>query len=166
MEGLELGADAYIDKPFSMDLLLTQVTNLLNNRSNMRAYYFNSPIANIKSMAYTKADEKFLKKLNDIIDSHINDANLDVDMIADLMNLSRPTLYRKINGLSNVTPNELIKISRLKKAAELILQGDMRIYEIAEAVGFNSQSYFSRAFSKQFNMSPSQYAKENNIELK
>lgn len=166
MEGLELGADAYIDKPFSMDLLLTQVTNLLNNRSNMRAYYFNSPIANIKSMAYTKADEKFLKKLNDIIDSHINDVNLDVDMIADLMNLSRPTLYRKINGLSNVTPNELIKISRLKKATELILQGDMRIYEIAEAVGFNSQSYFSRAFSKQFNMSPSQYAKENNIELK
>ena len=166
MEGLELGADAYIDKPFSMDLLLSQVTNLLNNRSNMRAYYFNSPIANIKSMAYTKADEKFLKKLNDIIDSHINDVNLDVDMIADLMNLSRPTLYRKINGLSNVTPNELIKISRLKKAAELILQGDMRIYEIAEAVGFNSQSYFSRAFSKQFNMSPSQYAKENNIELK
>ena len=75
MEGLELGADAYIDKPFSMDLLLTQVTNLLNNRSNMRAYYFNSPIANIKSMAYTKADEKFLKKLNDIIDSHINDVN-------------------------------------------------------------------------------------------
>ena len=138
----------------------------LDNRSNMRAYYFNSPIANIKSMAYTKADEKFLKKLNDIIDSHINDVNLDVDMIADLMNLSRPTLYRKINGLSNVTPNELIKISRLKKAAELILQGDMRIYEIAEAVGFNSQSYFSRAFSKQFNMSPSQYAKENNIELK
>jgi len=166
MEGLELGADAYIDKPFSMDLLLTQVTNLLNNRSNMRAYYFNSPIANIKSMAYTKADEKFLKKLNDIIDSHINDVNLDVDMIADLMNLSRPTLYRKINGLSNVTPNELIKISRLKKAAELILQGDMRIYEIAEAVGVNSQYNFSRAFSKQFNMSPSQYAKENNIELK
>lgn len=166
MEGLELGADAYIEKPFSMDLLLTQIRNLLNNRNSMRTYYINSPIANIKSMAYTKADEKFLKKLNDIIDSHINDVNLDVDMIADLMNLSRPTLYRKINTLSNVTPNELIKISRLKKAAGLILQGDMRIYEIAEAVGFNSQSYFSRAFSKQFNMSPSQYAKENNVDLR
>lgn len=166
MEGLELGADAYIDKPFSMDLLLTQIANLLNNRSSMRTYYFNSPMANLKSMAYTKADEKFLKKLNDIIYSHINDVDLDVDKIAGLMNLSRPTLYRKISGLSNVTPNELIKISRLKRAAELILQGDKRIYEIAEAVGFNSQSYFSRAFSKQFKMSPSQYAKENNIELK
>lgn len=161
MEGLELGADAYIDKPFSMDLLLTQITNLLNNRSSMRTYYFNSPMANLKSMAYTKADEKFLKKLNDIIYSHIQDVNLDVDMIADLMNLSRPTLYRKISGLSNVTPNELIRISRLKRAAELILQGDMRIYEIAEAVGFSSQSYFSRAFSKQFKMSPSDYAREN-----
>lgn len=165
MEGLELGADAYIDKPFSTDLLLSQITNLLNNRSNMRSYYFNSPIANLKSMAYTKADERFLKKLNEIIYSHIQDVNLDVDMIADLMHLSRPTLYRKISGLSNVTPNELIKISRLKRAAELILQGDMKIYEIAEAVGFNSQSYFSRAFSKQFNMSPSKYAKENNVEL-
>lgn len=165
MEGLELGADAYIDKPFSTDLLLTQITNLLNNRHTMRSYYFHSPMANLKSMAYTKADEKFLKKLNEIIYSHIQDADLDVDRIADLMHLSRPTLYRKISGLSNITPNELIKISRLKRAAELILQGDMKIYEIAEAVGFNSQSYFSRAFSKQFHMSPSKYAKENNVEL-
>ena len=161
IEGLEQGADAYIDKPFSMDLLLTQVTNLLNNRENMRAYYFNSPIANIKSIAHTKTDEKFLKKLNDIINSHIDDVNLDVDMIADLMNLSRPTLYRKISAISNLTPNELIKVTRLKKAAELIAQGEMKIYEIAEAVGFKSQPYFSQAFSKQFNMSPSQYAKEN-----
>lgn len=166
MEGLELGADAYMDKPFSMDLLLTQATNLLNNRNNMRTYYFNSPLSSIKSMAYTKADERFLKKLNDIINEHIDNVDLDVEMIADRMSLSRPTLYRKISGLSNLTPNELIKISRLKKAAELILQGNLRIYEIAEAVGFNSQSYFSRAFSKQFNMSPSQYAKENNVELK
>lgn len=166
MEGLELGADAYIDKPFSMDLLLTQVTNLLNNRNSIRTYYFNSPLANMKSMAYSKADERFLKKLNSIINEHIDNVDLDVDMIAEQMNLSRPTLYRKISGLSNLTPNELIKLSRLKKAAELILQGEMRIYEIAEAVGFNSQSYFSRAFSKQFDMSPSQYARENNVELK
>lgn len=166
MEGLERGADAYIDKPFSPELLQTQITNLLNNRNSMRSYYFHSPIAHLKSIAYTKADETFSKKLNDIIHSHLNDPDLDVDRIAGLMNLSRPTLYRKISGLSNVTPNELIKITRLKKAAELILQGEKKIYEIAEAVGFNSQSYFSRAFSKQFNKSPSQYAKENNVELK
>ncbi|MDD4418401.1 MAG: two-component regulator propeller domain-containing protein [Bacteroides graminisolvens] len=165
LEGLELGADAYIEKPFSMDLLLAQITNLLNNRNSVRSYYSTTPLASMKSMACTKADENFLEKLNDIINKHMEDINLDVDMIADQMSLSRPTLYRKISALSNLTPNELINISRLKKAAELILQGDMRIYEIAETVGFNSHSYFSRAFSKQFNMSPSQYAKSNNIEI-
>lgn len=165
LEGLELGADAYIEKPFSMDILLAQIANLLNNRNSMRNYYFNSPVANMKSIASSKADEKFLERLNNIILEHINNIDLNVEMIADQMNISRPTLYRKINALSNLTPNDLIRITRLKKAAELILQGKMKIYEISEAVGFNSQSYFSRSFSKQFGMSPSQFAQQNNVEL-
>ncbi|MFA6728188.1 MAG: response regulator, partial [Prevotella sp.] len=165
LDGLELGADAYIEKPFSMDLVMAQIANLLSNRNNMRAYYFNSPIANMKSMAYTKADENFLEKLNDIILSEIDNPNLDVVLVAGAMSMSRPTLYRKINALSNLTPNELINITRLKKAAELILEGKMKIYEISEAVGFNSQSYFSRSFSKQFGMTPSQYAQVNNVKL-
>jgi len=115
----------------------------------------------MKSMAYTKADESFLEKLNEIINEHIGNPALDVNMIADLMHLSRPTLYRKIRAISNLTPNELIKISRLKKAAELLIQGNMKIYEISEATGFSSQSYFWSAFIKQFGMSPSNYAKEN-----
>lgn len=165
LDGLELGADAYIEKPFSMDLVMAQIANLLNNRNSMRAYYFNSPIANMKSMAYTKADEYFLERLNEIIVAEIDNPNLDVDLIAGQMNMSRPTLYRKINALSNLTPNELINITRLKKAAEFILAGKMKIYEISEAVGFNSQSYFSRSFSKQFGMTPSQYAQINHVKL-
>ena len=161
LEGLELGADAYIDKPFSTNLLMAQISNLLSNRDNIRKFYFNSPIANMKSMAYTKADEGFLEKLNEIINENIGNPELDVNMIADLMHLSRPTLYRKIRAISDLTPNDLIKISRLKKAAELLLQGNMKIYEISEAVGFSSQSYFWSAFIKQFGMSPSKYAKEN-----
>ena len=85
-------------------------------------------------------------------------------MIADLMHLSRPTLYRKIRAISDLTPNELIKISRLKKAAELLLQGNMKIYEISDAVGFSSQSYFWSAFIKQFGVSPSKYAKRKQVE--
>lgn len=161
LEGLELGADAYIEKPFSSSLLLAQISNLLSNRDNIRKFYFNSPIANLKSMAYTKADEGFLEKLNEIINQHMGDPDLDVNRIAELMLLSRPTLYRKIRAISDLTPNELIKISRLKKAAELLLQGNMKIYEIAEFVGFSSQSYFWSAFIKQFGVSPSKYAKEN-----
>lgn len=161
LEGLELGADAYLDKPFSTNLLMAQISNLISNRDNIRKFYFNSPIANMKSMAYTKADEGFLEKLNEIINEHIGNPALDVNMIADLMHLSRPTLYRKIRAISDLTPNELIKISRLKKAAELLIQGNMKIYEISEACGFSSQSYFWSAFIKQFGMSPSNYAKEN-----
>ena len=161
LEGLELGADAYLDKPFSTNLLMAQISNLISNRDNIRKFYFNSPIANMKSMAYTKADESFLEKLNEIINEHIGNPALDVNMIADLMHLSRPTLYRKIRAISDLTPNELIKISRLKKAAELLIQGNMKIYEISEATGFSSQSYFWSAFIKQFGMSPSNYAKEN-----
>ncbi|WP_106831252.1 hybrid sensor histidine kinase/response regulator [Parabacteroides pacaensis] len=161
LEGLELGADAYIEKPFSTDLLMAQIANLLSNRDHIRKFYFNSPIANMKSMAYTKADENFLEKLNEIINENIGNPQLDVNMIADLMHLSRPTLYRKIRAISDLTPNELIKISRLKKAAELLIQGNKKIYEISEAVGFSSQSYFWSAFIKQFGVSPSKYAKEN-----
>jgi signal transduction histidine kinase/DNA-binding response OmpR family regulator/ligand-binding sensor domain-containing protein len=161
LEGLELGADAYIEKPFSVDILLAQITNLLNNRHSIRNYYFNSPIASIKSMAYTKADEIFLESLNDIVIKNISNTNLDVEMIAEQMNMSRPTLYRKIKAISDLTPNELIIICRLKKSAELILQGKFSLGDISEKVGFSSQSYFSRSFSKQFKISPSDYATNN-----
>lgn len=163
LKGLHLGADAYMEKPFSTDLLMAQISNLLLNRENIRLFYFNSPIANMKSMAYTEADKAFLEKMNDIINEHINNVDLDVNMLADLIHLSRPTLYRKIRAISNLTPNDLIKISRLKRAAELLIQGDMKVYEISEAVGFSSQSYFWSAFTKQFNMSPSKYAKMNRL---
>lgn len=161
LEGLELGADAYIEKPFTMDILFAHIANLLANRENIRNSYAQSPVAHLRSMAYTKADENFLERLNDIIMENISDITLDVDRIADQMNLSRATLYRKINALSNLTPNELIRIARLKKAAELILQGELKIFEISEAVGFSSQSYFSRAFTQQLGMSPTEYGKRN-----
>ncbi|MEI7831038.1 MAG: response regulator, partial [Prolixibacteraceae bacterium] len=165
LEGLELGADAYIEKPFTVDILLAQITNLLNNRNSIRSYYFNSPIANLKSMAHTKADEIFLESLNEIIIKNISNANFDVEMIAEQMHMSRPTLYRKIKAISNLAPNELIRICRLKKAAELIINGKLSLCEISEKVGFSSQSYFSRSFSKQFEISPSDFA-NNNKKLK
>lgn len=160
LEGLESGADAYIEKPFTVDILLAQISNLLHNRNTMRNHFFNSPIANLKSMAYTKADELFLEDLNEIITRNISNPHLDVEMIAGNMNVSRPTLYRKIKAISDLSPNELIRISRLKKAAELIVQNKLSLSEISEKVGFSSQSYFSRSFSKQFEISPSEYARQ------
>lgn len=159
MAGLESGADAFIEKPFSMEHLKVQVSNLLENRKNIMDYYSSSPLAHIRSMAHTSIDENFIKKLDDIIINNVSDPNLGVEFLAENMNMSRSTLYRKINSISNLSPNELINITRLKKAAELLKTGNYKIYEVAEMIGFNSQVSFGRSFHRQFNMTPSEYLK-------
>jgi len=157
IEGLETGADAYIDKPFSPKHLQVQIENLLANRNKLKSFFANSPLAHIKSMAYSKADEEFLGKLNDVIDDNIKNSDLDVEDLASAMYMSRPTFYRKIREISDLTPNELIKISRLKKAAQLLSEGKHKIYEISEMVGFASQHHFARCFLKQFGMTASEF---------
>ncbi len=157
VEGLELGADAYIEKPFSKEHLQAQIASLLNNRNMLREFFASSPLVHIKSMARSKADERFLETLNDTICANIEDTDLDVEKLAMIMNMSRITLYRKIKAISVLTPIEVINITRLKKAAELLAEGDYKIYEISDMVGFSSQSNFARNFQKQFNITPTEY---------
>ncbi|WP_316832083.1 response regulator [Pedobacter aquatilis] len=157
IEGLEMGADAYVEKPFHTDFLLVQVASLLKNRDKIKAYFASSPLIHIKSMAHTKGDELFLEKLQNLINERLDDPELGVEYLADRMNMSRPTLYRKIKSISNLSSNELINITRLKKAAELLNEGILKIYEISEMVGFSSHKHFGRTFSKQFGMSPKEY---------
>lgn len=157
VEGLELGADAYIEKPFSKEYLLAQIHSLLTNRAMIREYFSSSPLVHIKSIAHTKADEKFLIQLNSSIHEHMEDLDLDVEKLARIMNMSRITLYRKIKAVSDMTPLELINITRLKKAAELLANADHKIYEVADMVGYSSQSNFARNFLKQFKMTPTDY---------
>ena len=157
IEGLEVGADAYIEKPFSPEHLQVQIANLLINRSKIRERFASSPLANINTMAYSKPDESFLDKLNAAIINNIQNPDLDVEHIAGLMNMSKPTLYRKVKAISNLTINELINITRLKAAAKLLEDGDYKIYEVAAMVGYNSQSHLGRNFLKQFGTTPTEY---------
>lgn len=166
IEGLELGADAYIEKPFSPEYLQVQIANLLANRAKIKEYFANSPLVHIKSMAYSKADEQFLERLNETISANLEDAELDVEKIARFMNMSKPTLYRKIKSISDLTPNELINITRLKKAAELLLENNYKIYEISLMVGYGSQTNFGRNFFKQFGMTPTDYLAMKQAEKK
>lgn len=166
VEGLELGADAYIEKPFSKEHLQAQIASLIANRSMIREYFASSPLIHIKSIAHSKADERFLEMLNETIVKHIEDVDLDVEKLARILNMSRITLYRKIKAISNFTPIELINITRLKKAAELLAEGDHKIYEIADMVGFSSQSNLARNFHKQFNMTPTDYMQAKQSEKK
>lgn len=157
IEGLELGADAYIEKPFSPEHLHVQISNLLSNRENIKEYYAKSPLVHIKSIAHLKTDEIFLEKLNEVIFSNLEDEDLDVEKVAKIMNMSKASLYRKIKLISNLTANELINLTRLKKAAELLAEGEYKIYEVASIVGYSSQNNFGRNFLKQFGMSPSAF---------
>lgn len=157
IEGLELGADAYIEKPFSPEYLHVQAANLIANRDKLKDYFAKSPLVHIKSIAHSKSDETFLEKLNEVIYKNLEEEELDVEKLAKMMNMSRPTLYRKIKSISNLSINDLINLSRLKRAAELLAEGNYKIYEVAAIVGFKSQTNFGRSFLKQFGMSPSTY---------
>lgn len=157
--GLEHGADAYIEKPFSMDHLKVQVDNLIQNRVKIIEHFSNSPLAHIRSMAHSKTDETFIKKLDSLISEKLSDQDLNVDALAENMHMSRSTFYRKIKELSNLNPNELLNVARLKRAAELLKSDKYKIYEIAEMVGYKSQTSFGRNFQKQFDMTPTEYMK-------
>ena len=157
IEGLEVGADAYIEKPFDFEHLAAQISNLLMNRNKIKEYFASSPFAHIKTIGYTKTDKNFLEKLNQAIDENLTNMDIDVEQLSKLMNMSRPTFYRKIKALSNMTPHELIHITRLKKAAELLSEGSYKVYEVAGMVGYSLQSNFARDFHKQFGLTPTEY---------
>lgn len=159
LEGLELGADAYIEKPFSPRYLKTQIANLLANRNKIKEHFANSPLAHVKSIAHTKEDERFMEQLNNIILEHIQETELDVEQLAKYLAMSRPTFYRKIKAISDLSPNELINLTKLKKAAELMAEGLHDINIVAERVGYNSSKIFVRNFQKQFDITPVEYIK-------
>ena len=159
MEALELGADAYIEKPVLPEHLKVQIKNLLANRIKIKEYFTHSPLAHISTTVYSKPDGHFVGKLNDVISGNIENPGLNVDLLARFMNMSRPTLYRKIKDISHLTPNEMVTMARLKKAAALLTAGDYKVFEVATMVGFNSQSSFGKAFLKQFKAPPTEFQK-------
>lgn len=157
IEGLEVGADAYIQKPFSVELLITQIKNLLKNRQKIKDHFANSPFAHVQIPVHSKTDELFLKKLDEYVFKNIKNPNIDVDDLAEHLYMSRTTLYRKTTSLLSLSPKELIDITRLKKAASLIAENEFTLYEISKMVGYSSQSLFCRNFQKHFKMSPTEY---------
>ncbi len=157
IEGLEYGADAYIEKPFSPNFLEAQIASLLRNRKHVKDHFQRIPSSPLEISGHNKSDQAFLKKLNKLILENMADPSLCVDMLADRLYMSRPTLYRKIKVLSDLSPNELINLTRLNKASQLLLDGEYKVYEIANLLGFSTASHFSRNFQKQFGTSPKDY---------
>lgn len=160
IHGLEMGADAYIEKPFSFGYLLTQLTTLLNNRKREKEAFLRKPFLPIQQMGMNKADEEFMIKMVSIIEENITDSNLNVERLAELVYMSRSTLHRKIKAVSDIPPTDFIRLIRLRKATELIAEGTYRIGEICYLVGINSPSYFIKLFQKQFGITPKEFEKQ------
>lgn len=159
IDGLKIGADEYIDKPYSIDYLRARIENLLDGRRKLREAYRTLPETAYETIAHSKADEHFLNELVRVIHARLDEADLDVDKLAGLLNMSRATFYRKVKQISELTPNDFIRLVRLKKAAELLREREYRVSEIAYLVGFSSPSYFSKCFLKQFGVLPKDFEK-------
>ena len=159
IEGLNFGADSYIEKPFSIHYLNAQINNLIESRRMLRKKYSEMPFVPISTIAGNMADKEFLNKLNNIVENNISNDEFNIDQLAEELFISRSGLFAKIKSLAGVTPNELIQLVRLKKAAEYISMKQYRINEIVYLVGFNNPSYFSKCFQKQFGLTPKEFEK-------
>lgn len=158
IEGFRCGADAYIEKPFSIEYLETRIHNLLDMRELLRQKFSSAPLEPISTLATNPVENEFLTRLNDLIESNLSNPELSVDFIASQLGISRTSLYAKIKTLADVTPNELIQLTRLKKAAKLLAENSYRVNEVCYMVGFNSPSYFAKCFQKQFGLKPAEFA--------
>ena len=158
MLGYKLGADAYLPKPFEMEMLLSVIQNQMRNREYIKSRYRgNQFILSPQEATFSNADEQFMIKLNEMIDQNLSQPDLDVKFLTAQMAMSRTSLYNKVKELTGMGANDYINRRRIDKAIILLTQSDMSITEISEQVGFTYQRYFSTLFKEMKGMTPSQF---------
>ena len=161
LEGLETGADAYMVKPFNMEILKRTIVNLINSRKQLRLKYSrNDELENqVEKVKMKSPDEKLLERVMKVINDNISNSDLSVDFIAAEVGISRVHLHRKMKELTGQTPHDFIRNIRLKQAAHLLSTGDMNIAEVMYACGFSNSASFSTIFKKFYGMTPREYKK-------
>lgn len=164
LEGLHIGADEYIVKPFSINILKASIANLLANRALLRKRYANLEINTEEEPSTTTTcsnslDWKFMSNVKRHIEENMDNPDFTVDVLCSLLNMSRTSFYSKLKALTGQAPADFVRNIRLKHAAELLKEGKYSVTEVAERTGFCDGKYFREVFKKYFNVSPSQYAK-------
>lgn len=157
--GLDYGADAYIEKPFSLNYLKATIENLLKSRKVLFERFASMPNLEYGKGELKKHDVEWLEQVNDIIKRNLTNEQFTVEMLASEMAVSRSSLRRKILGVTGLAPNDYIRLIRLKVAAELLNEGKYRVNEVCYLIGFSNQSYFARCFQKQFGVLPKDFNK-------
>ena len=182
IQGYGMGADAYVNKPFSTAELVAQTASIINNRRLQRESFvkngFNraeigrennmdesrndeTRVSKDRFMLMSPMDRDFESRLNTYVNEHLSDEDFNIDALAEFMNMSRRNFHRKIKALYDCTPGEYVNVIRMKKAAEMLSSAHYRVSEVCVMVGFHSVAHFSRAFKKFYNISPKDWNNSN-----
>ena len=162
IEGLDIGADDYVAKPFAMNLLEAKISNVIKTRKRLQEYYSQSLEIQPEKIAFNTMDEDLLKKAVDIVEKNLAEPNLSVDFFAREMGMSRSNLHLKLKAITGESATDFIKKIRFGKATKLLDENRYSIAEISYMVGFNSPSYFSTSFKKYFGYMPTEYLQRQN----
>lgn len=157
LKGIETGADAYITKPFSLKYLLARINKLIEQRLKLRDKFSRKPGTTRPEVSASNGDETFLDSIHREIENNIGNSQFEVDNLIKVSGTSRSVFYQKFKSLTGFTPNEYLRVIRLKKAADLLTHTDIRIADVAYETGFDDPLYFSKSFKAQFGKSPRQY---------
>ncbi|NDV81203.1 hybrid sensor histidine kinase/response regulator transcription factor [Bacteroides sp. 51] len=160
LEGVDSGADLYFEKPVDSRLLRASVQNIFTTRKKLQEYYAKNYFADTTELGGSRQDREFLKRFIAIVEKNIDQSEMDVNYIASELSISRAKLYNKVKSLTSKSTVEFILNYRLRKAARLLVEEDLSIREIMERVGIESQSYFTAAFKKEFDETPTAFAKK------
>ena len=165
IKGLELGADAYVEKPFSMNYLQTLLTSLLTNKQREMELFIKNPLLPVQQTSTNKSDEEFLNKIIRIINENLSDEGFNVTTLADQVSLSRSSLHRRIKVATDMSPLDFIRFIRMQRAAQLIIEGKHRINEICDMIGITTPSYFIKLFQNQYGMTPKEFEMQQRSKL-
>ena len=157
LDGLELGADDYITKPFDYKELLLRIKNLIDLRKKLKEKFSTEIKTKPETVSLNKPDQEFIQKVNDVIEKYLINENFNSDVLAKEMFVSRSQLNRKLHAITDQGPGEFIRNYKLKRAAQMILENKLSITQIAYEVGFGSPAQFTRAFQKHYNSLPSEF---------
>lgn len=149
-----------MEKPFSIKYLRNLINSILDNRRREREAVNKNPFMSSEGAQVSGADRELMEKIKAVIDKHISDENFNVDSLCDELNMSRSAVLRKIKSLFGMSPIEVIRTIKLKRATELIKDGRYRISDICYMVGIATPSYFSKLFFRQYGMTPKDFEKQ------
>jgi YesN/AraC family two-component response regulator len=162
-EAFQSGADAYITKPFSFEILESRIKNSIAQREKTKMHYQKNFEIEPGTIGITPLDEKLMNKALKLVEENIADAEFTVEKLSSKLGFSRVHLYKKMMSITGKTPVEFIRLVRLKRASQLLRESQLTVSEIAYQVGFNDPRYFSKQFKLEFNMLPSKYKEQHSV---